>query len=75
MEKPKASTERLKKYQNILKREPYSDVLNFEEFKKKDMKFEMKKLKSNIRILFLVYLISMVFLIACIVTRSVILHA
>lgn len=75
MDKPKASTEQLKKYLNISKTGQYSDVLNFEEFKKKDMKFEIQKIRKSIKKMFLFYLISMVFLIACIVTRSVILHA
>jgi len=75
MDKPKASTELSKKYLTSLKTEPSFEVLSFEEFRRKDTKIEIKKIKEKIKTMFLFYLVSVVFLIACIVTRSVILHA
>jgi len=74
MDKPKASTELSKKYLISLKTEPSFDILSFEEFRRKDMKIEIKKISQKIKTMFLFYLVSIVFLVACIVTRSFILH-
>lgn len=74
MDKPKASTALSKKYQSSLKIEPSFDILSFDEFRRKDMKIEIKKMKEKIKTMFIFYLVSIVFLSACLIIRAFILH-